>query len=238
MAAEINVVVGEPGYLAREGLVRALEAAEGITVISICSSVRTLRAAAELERPDVVVTGLRFSRQRPSEAVDLVEELQRSNEKLGVVFVGEREDFGLALPLFDRGTERCGFILRERISHSGELTRVIREIAGGNSVVDPASIGTLLTAARRRTSGRFDALTAREREVLALVARADSNGAIARKLGITTRAVERHVNSIFRKLELNGSGDVNRRVKAALEFASSANGGTPARRRPPVRSSR
>ncbi len=242
MSANIRIVVGAPDYLAREGLVRALEAAEGITVVSICSTVQALRAAAELDRPDVVLMALRFSPTRPREAVDLVEELQRSNDTLGVVLVGERSDFGLALPLFDRGTARCGFVLRERISNSGELTHVIREIAAGNSVVDPAAVGTLLTAARRRSSGdRFDALTDRERQVLSMVARADSNRAIARDLGITTRAVERHVNSIFRKLELNGSGDVNRRVKAALEFAASAEGSAPGRagrRRPPVRSSR
>jgi DNA-binding NarL/FixJ family response regulator len=100
------------------------------------------------------------------------------------------------------------------------LTRAIREVASGNSLVDPEAVETLLKAARRRSEYPFAALTEREREVLRGIAEAESNNAIARQLRITTRAVERHVNSIFRKLGLNGSRDVNRRVQAALAFSS------------------
>ena len=96
-----------------------------------------------------------------------------------------------------------------------------------------------MPASRQRSNGRFDRLTEREREVLGMVARADSNRAIARELGITTRAVERHVNSIFRKLELDWTGEVNRRVKVALEYTASAQAeAAPRRRRQPAASSR
>jgi DNA-binding NarL/FixJ family response regulator len=244
VTAPISVVIGEPDYLAREGLVRALEAAEGIAVVSICSNLRALRAAAALEKPDVILMALRFSPRRTSEAIDLVEDLWRACDELGIVLVGDRSDFTLALPLFERSAPRLGFVLRDRIANARELTRMVREIARGNSLVDPAAVGTLISAARQRSNGRFDLLTEREREVLAMVARADSNKAIARELGITTRAVERHVNSIFRKLELDGNGEVNRRVKVALEYASTGDpaAGAGANRRStrgrPTRSSR
>jgi len=137
------------------------------------------------------------------------------------VILGEHSELALALPLFDSGIARRAFIVRSHIRNSGQLTRAIREVARGNSLVDPAAVGTLLDAARRQSEYPFASLTEREREVLSMVAGAESNNAIARHLRITTRAVERHVNSIFRKLGLNGSRDVNRRVQAALAFTTS-----------------
>ncbi len=221
MSSPIRIIVAEPDYLAREGLVRALEAVEDLDVVSMCSSIATLRTAAQVESPDVVVMPLTFPPNRATKAVQLVNQLQESNPTMGVVVLGDQSDLALALPLFDSGIARRAFILRSRIRNSAQLTRAIREVAGGNSLVDPAAVGTLLTAARRRSELPFETLTEREREVLTMIADAESNSAIARELLITTRAVERHVNSIFRKLGLNGSRDVNRRVQAALAFTSS-----------------
>jgi DNA-binding NarL/FixJ family response regulator len=221
VSSPIRIIVAEPDYLAREGLVRALEAVEGLNVVSMCSSIATLRSAAEVENPDVVVMPLTFPPSGATKAIQFVDELQRSNSTTGVVVLGDHSDLALALPLFDSGIARRAFILRSRIRNSAQLTRAIREVAGGHSLVDPAAVGTLLTAARRRSELPFSTLTDREREVLRMIADAESNSAIARELLITTRAVERHVNSIFRKLGLNGSRDVNRRVQAALAFASS-----------------
>jgi DNA-binding NarL/FixJ family response regulator len=224
MSDAIRVVVGEPDYLAREGLVRALEAMEGITVVSICSRLDALRAAATHESPHVVVTALRFPAAHEAETViDLVDDLQGSHPEIGVLVLGERGDAGDVLRLFDRRLERFGFVLRERIQNSAELTRAITEIARGRSLVDPGAVGTFLAEARGSVQPSFSDLTTRERDVLRLVAEAESNIAIARDLGITTRAVERHVNSIFKKLGLNGSRDVNRRVKAALTYAFAGN---------------
>jgi DNA-binding NarL/FixJ family response regulator len=221
VSSPIRIIVAEPDYLAREGLVRALEAVEGLDIVSMCSSMATLRTAAQVESPDVVVMPLSFPPSRATKAVQLVSQLQESNPTMGVVVLGDQSELALALPLFDSGIARRAFILRSRIRNSAQLTRAIREVAGGNSLVDPAAVGTLLRAARRRAELPFDTLTEREREVLTMIADAESNSAIARELLITTRAVERHVNSIFRKLGLNGSRDVNRRVQAALAFTSS-----------------
>jgi DNA-binding NarL/FixJ family response regulator len=221
VTSPIRIVVADPDYLAREGLVRALEAVEGLNVVSMCSSIATLRTAAQFENPDVVVMPLTFPPSTVAKAIQFVDELQAANSLTGVVVLVDESDLALALPLFDPGIARRAFILRSRVRNSAQLTRAIREVAAGHSLVDPAAVGTLLTAARHRSALPFSTLTERERQVLRMIAEAESNGAIARELMITTRAVERHVNSIFRKLGLNGSRDVNRRVQAALAFASS-----------------
>jgi DNA-binding NarL/FixJ family response regulator len=221
MKNQIRIVVGEPDYLAREGLVRALEAVEDLDVVSICSSLGSLQSASQLEKPDVVLMPLTFPPTHPSEAIQLVNDLQDAQPPIGVVILGDHSELALALPLFDSGISRRAFIVRSHIRNSGQLTRAIRDVARGNSLVDPVAVGTLLDAARRQSEYPFASLTEREREVLSMVAGAESNNAIARQLRITTRAVERHVNSIFRKLGLNGSRDVNRRVQAALAFTTS-----------------
>jgi DNA-binding NarL/FixJ family response regulator len=224
VSSPIRIIVGEPDYLAREGLVRALEAAEGLEVVSICSTMTSLQSAAQLEQPDVVLMPLVFPPSKPSNAIQFVDELQATEPETGVVLIGEPSDLALALPLFDSGIARRAFIVRSRIRNASQLTHAIREVASGNSLVDPAAVGTLLNAARQRAEYPFGSLTEREREVLSMIAEAESNNAIARHLHVTTRAVERHVNSIFRKLGLNGSRDVNRRVQAALAFSASMRG--------------
>jgi DNA-binding NarL/FixJ family response regulator len=224
VSSPIRIIVGEPDYLAREGLVRALEAAEGLEVVSICSTMTSLQSAAQLEQPDVVLMPLVFPPSKPSNAIQFVEEIQAAEPETGVVLIGEHADLELALPLFDSGIARRAFIVRSRIRNASQLTRAIREVASGNSLVDPVAVGTLLNAARQRAEYPFGSLTEREREVLSMIAEAESNNAIARHLHVTTRAVERHVNSIFRKLGLNGSRDVNRRVQAALAFSASMRG--------------
>jgi DNA-binding NarL/FixJ family response regulator len=167
-----------------------------------------------------------FPPSRTSSAIHFVTELQAAHPETGVVVIGEQSDLALALPLFDSGITRRAFIVRSQIRNASQLTRAIREVASGNSLVDPAAVGTLLDAARQRADYPFGSLTEREREVLRRIADAESNNAIAQRLNITTRAVERHVNSIFRKLGLSGSPDVNRRVQAALAFSAGMKGRT------------
>ena len=234
MSPPIRIVVGEADYLAREGLVRAIEAVADIEVVSICSSISALRQAVEAEQPDVVVTALHLTGAANGDrnTITVIDHLRRQRPTLGILVLGDAGDAMEAMFLFDRDVSGCGFMLRDRISNSAELTRAIREIAAGSAVVDPAAVGTFLDAARQPRNVTLDRLTVREREVLALLAAAESNNAIARDLGITTRAVERHVNSIFRKLDLEDSGDLNRRVQAALIFTTSTEpAGRPARRR-------
>ena len=221
MGTPIRIIVGEPDYLAREGLVRALEAAEGLDVVSICSTMTSLgvRGPARASGRRADAAGL------PAEPSQVTRSTSSTTSRppsrtTGVVVTGDHSDLVHALPLFDSGIARRAFIVRSRIRNASQLTRAIREVASGNSLVDPAAVGTLLNAARQRR--RLPVRVAhRARAGGAEHDRgAESNNAIARDLHITTRAVERHVNSIFRKLGLSGSRDVNRRVQAALAFSA------------------
>jgi DNA-binding NarL/FixJ family response regulator len=121
-------------------------------------------------------------------------------------------------------TSRCRGAARDRVQYRSDLTRALREVAAGRSVIDPRIVELLLAAQRRRENSRFDALTPREQEILALVAEGWSNAAIAEHIVITKRAVERHINSIFSKPDLGDSENTSRRVKAALLYLSGTSG--------------
>ena len=123
-----------------------------------------------------------------------------------------------ALELLAGGSARRGYLLKERLRDSTELTRAIREVAAGGSLVDPLVVDQLVTARAQREGSPLGELTEREREILGLIAEGRSNAAIAEQLVITKRAVERHINAIFLKLDLRGSEDVSARVKAALLY--------------------
>ena len=112
MGTPIRIIVGEPDYLAREGLVRALEAADGLEVVSICSTPVSLESAAKLEQPDVVLTPLVFPPGSASTSIHFLDELQAAQPETGVVVIGEQSELVHALPLFDSGITRRAFIVR------------------------------------------------------------------------------------------------------------------------------
>jgi DNA-binding NarL/FixJ family response regulator len=123
-----------------------------------------------------------------------------------------------AVALFEEGSDGRAYLLKERLRDPAELGRALHDVAAGGSLVDPRVVDRLLGQWGQRESSPLDRLSPREREVLALVAEGRSNSAIADALVITKHAVERHINSIFGKLELSESQDVSRRVKAALLY--------------------
>jgi len=123
-----------------------------------------------------------------------------------------------AIELLDGGSDRRGYLLKERVQYRGELGRAVREVAEGRSVIDSTIVDILVNAKRERQESGFIELTPREQEILALVAEGLSNAAIAERLVITKRAVERHINSIYLKLDLGDAEQISRRVKAALLF--------------------
>jgi DNA-binding NarL/FixJ family response regulator len=128
------------------------------------------------------------------------------------------------MKLLEHGSDRRAYLLKERVQDRSELSRALHEVAAGRSVVDARIVEALLHARRTREESGLDTLTTREQEILALIAEGWSNEAIAARLVITKRAVERHINAIFWKLELGDSADVSRRVKAALLFLAGQDG--------------
>jgi DNA-binding NarL/FixJ family response regulator len=214
----VRVVLGEDSYLAREGIVRALEAGAGIEVLAVCDDLDSLRRAIDELRPDVVLTDIRMPPTGSDEGIRLANELRRTHPDIGVVVLSQHADPVYATALLEEGSDGRAYLLKERVKDPAELVRALQEVADGGSVVDARIVETLLAAQDRRESSRVHTLTEREREILALLAEGRSNAAIADALVITKRAVERHINSIFAKLDLKESPGVSRRVQATLIY--------------------
>jgi DNA-binding NarL/FixJ family response regulator len=214
----IRIVVGEDNYLALEAISRVLESEQDIEIVASGADLPSLRRAIEEEQPDVVLTDIQMPPARTDEGIQLANELRTTHPQIGVVILSQHAEPLYATELLAAGSERRAYLLKDHVQHRTEVGRAVREVAEGRSVVDPLIVELLLTNARARRGQRVDSLTPRENEVLALLAEGLSNAGIARQLGITTRAVERHVHAIFSKLELGDSLHYNRRVKAALQY--------------------
>jgi DNA-binding NarL/FixJ family response regulator len=217
----IRVVLGEDSFLAREAIAGVLERADGIELIADCSDLESLRTAIEEHTPDVVVTDIRMPPGNSDEGIRLAADLRSEHPEIGVVVLSQYSEPIYASLLFEEGSERRAYLLKESLRDQTELSRALHAVADGGSVVDPLVVERLVEASRRREDARLDTLTPRELEILALIAEGRSNTAIAEHLVVTKRAVERHINSIFAKLNLReADDDVSRRVKAALLYLS------------------
>jgi DNA-binding NarL/FixJ family response regulator len=142
-----------------------------------------------------------------------------------VIILSQYAEPSYALALLEQGSERRGYLLKERVHDRAQLVSAIESVASGGSVIDPVIVDVLVAAKSRVEHSALADLTLREREVLAEIAQGKSNAAIADSLVLTKRAVEKHINSIFLKLNLSGAEDVSKRVKAALMFLSEASPG-------------
>jgi DNA-binding NarL/FixJ family response regulator len=218
--APIRVVLGEDSYLAREGITRLLEESEGIELVETCGDFDALRAAIDRVKPDAVLTDIRMPPTHTDEGIRIATELRTTHPEIGVVVLSQHAEVLYAMTLFKDGSQGRAYLLKERIKDEGELGRALREVASGGSLVDPRIVDELFSARSLNQESHLDKLTPREKEILAMVAEGRSNSAIAESLVITKRAVERHINAIFAKLELGESEQVSRRVKAALMYLS------------------
>ena len=214
----IRVVLGEDSFLAREAIAGVFERAEGIELAGVCGDLESLRVTIDETRPDVVVTDIRMPPGNADEGIQLAAELRSTHPEIGVVVLSQHAEPSYAIALFEKGSERRAYLLKESVRDQAELSRAVCTVAEGGSVVDPFVVEQLVAARRRRTDALLDSLTPRELEILAMIAEGRSNAAIADELVVTKRAVERHINSIFLKLDLREAEEVSRRVKAALHY--------------------
>ena len=213
----ISVVLCDDSFLAREGIARVLESIDDVELVASCAEVDELRAAVEREKPDVVLTDIRMPPTNTDEGIRFALELRSSHPEVGVVVLSQHADPSYAMALFSDGSERRGYLLKERVKDKDELARALHEVVAGSSLVDPRIVDKLVSARVDKDPG-LERLTPRERQILAMIAEGRSNNAIADTLMVTKRAVERHINGIFLKLDLGEASDVNRRVKAALLY--------------------
>ena len=220
----VRVALGEDSFLAREGISRALETDDEIEVVATCADYDALRAAVGETEPDVVLTDIRMPPTHTDEGIRLAEELRETHPGVGVVVLSQYAEPLYATKLLERGSDRRAYLLKERVQDPSELSRALHAVAAGRSVVDARIVEALLQAQRTREESGLDTLTTREQEILALIAEGGATRRSPPALVITKRAVERHINAIFWKLELGDSEDVSRRVKAALLYLAGQDG--------------
>lgn len=216
----IRIVIAEDSYLVREGVIRLLDAQDGVEVIASCGDLDSLLASVERDRPDVVLTDIRMPPTGTDEGVRAANILREQHPEIGVVMLSQYSEPAYALALLEHGSAGRAYLLKERVSDVEQLLAAIREVATGGSVIDPRVVDALVVARTRGPASPLEHLTTREREVLHEMAQGRNNAGIATALGLSERAVEKHINSLFSKLGLSEELDVNRRVKAVLVYLS------------------
>jgi DNA-binding NarL/FixJ family response regulator len=214
----LRLVLAEDNLLVREGLEQLLASADGLEVVDTCADRDSLLASIAEQRPDVVVTDIRMPPTRTDEGIQVAEQLRETHPDVGVVVLSQYSEPAYVLKLLEAGSDRRGYLLKERVHHRGQLSTAVRTVAEGGSVIDPKLVEVLISGRAALEQSPLRDLTAREREVLSEIAEGKSNAAIAESLVLTKRAVEKHINSIFMKLGLADAHDVSKRVKATLLF--------------------
>jgi DNA-binding NarL/FixJ family response regulator len=214
----IRVVLAEDHVLLREGISRLVAANEDMQLAGTAGDLPGLLALAERERPDVVVTDIRMPPTGSDEGIQAAAWIRAHMPDTGVVVLSQYVAPNYAIALLEGGSAGRAYLLKERIGNVDELAGAIRAVAAGGSVIDPAVVDQLVRSRAQDAHLGVSSLTPRELEILAEMAQGKSNSAIAAALFVTERAVEKHTNSIFAKLNLSEERDVNRRVKAVLVY--------------------
>ncbi|MEK6440604.1 response regulator transcription factor [Pseudonocardia sp. T1-2H] len=212
--AAVRVILAEDDVLLREGLASLLERS-GFHVLGQVGNGLELLALARKEAPELVVVDIRMPPTQTTEGLEAAREIRRELPETGILVLSAHADVEHAMELL-AGGRGIGYLLKSRVNDVAEFVDTLERIAKGGSVVDPALVQELVTA--RRRNDPLAVLSARERDVLALMAEGRSNAGLARRLWITEGTVEKHVRSILSKLSLPETDDDHRRVLAVLTF--------------------
>ncbi len=218
MTVRLRVAIAEDSAVLRDGLVQLL-ADRGFTITDAVSAPDALERSVERDRPDVAVVDIRMPPTITDEGLRAAVALRRRHPGLGILLFSQYIETRYAADLLGAasgGGAGVGYLLKDRVADVGEFVEALSRVAAGGTALDPEVV-TQLLGASRRTDG-LGSLTARERDVLALMAEGRSNGAIAGKLVVSERAVEKHIGNIFSKLGLPPSDADHRRVLAVLRY--------------------
>jgi DNA-binding NarL/FixJ family response regulator len=211
----VRVAIADDSSLVREGLARLLSE-RGVEVCALASDGDGLLRAGESEHPDVAVTDIRMPPTHTDEGLVAAERIRATYDDVGVLVLSQYAALDYALRLLDGHETRCGYLLKDRVTEIDVLLEALRRVDAGDLVVDHGLVEALL--ARRERRSPLDGLTARESEVLALMAEGLTDRGIAERLWLTPRTVETHVRHIIRKLDLPNDAAHNRRVHAVLTY--------------------
>jgi DNA-binding NarL/FixJ family response regulator len=209
-------VIADDSVLLREGVRRLLEEAGFAVVGQAADAGQLLREVAE-KNPDVAIVDIRMPPTHTDEGLRAARELRRRHPDLGILVLSQYVRPSYAFELLSDDARGMGYLLKDRVSDLRELTDAVERVGHGGSVLDPSVVGQLVRRPRRGHDP-IDDLSEREREVLALMAEGRSNRAIADRLVITERTVEKHVTSILMKLRIPESQDDHRRVLAVIAY--------------------
>ncbi|WP_279098107.1 response regulator [Gordonia bronchialis] len=210
----LRIALADDDVLLREGLASLLTTA-GLEVVGQAGDAKELLAVVAHYRPDLAVVDIRMPPDHSAEGLDAALQIRREYPGIGILLLSAHVDVEHALELLEGG-EGIGYLLKSRVTDVGDFVDTIQRIASGALVMDPALVHELVSA--RRRSDPLEALSAREREVLTLMAEGLSNTGIGRRLWITEGTVEKHVRSILAKLGLSETTDEHRRVRAVIMF--------------------
>ena len=217
----IRVVLAEDNYLLRAGTAALLQALDDVELLAAVADRDELLAAVEEHRPDVVITDIRMPPGHSTEGLAAAALIRERHPGTGVILLTQFADPQYAYEFLRGGASGAGYLLKERIGDIAELQRSLHQVAAGGSALDPQLVEALVTRGERTDGSPLATLTRREREVLEQMAQGKNNASIAKTLFLTERAVQKHINTLFAKLGLGDSADVDRRVAAVLTLLDS-----------------
>jgi len=211
----VRVVIAEDSVLLREGAVRLLEGA-GIEVVGQAGDSEELLRKVRGHKPDVAIIDIRMPPGHSDEGIRAANEIRAELPGIGILILSQYVEERYVRQLLEDGAAGVGYLLKDRVADVESFVRAVQRVSDGEAVLDPEVVAQMM--GRRRPSGPLDRLTVREREVLEAMAEGLTNRAIAGRLFLSERAVERHVTSIFDKLELSDVEGGHRRVLSVLAF--------------------
>jgi DNA-binding NarL/FixJ family response regulator len=211
----LRVVIGEDSVLLREGIARLLDRAE-IEVVGQAGDAEDVLRKVRAHKPDVLIVDIRMPPSNTDDGLQAARTLRAELPDLGILVLSQYLEEAYASDLLGGGTEGVGYLLKDRVADVDRFVDAVQRVAGGGSALDPEVVAHLL--GRHSEDDPIETLSEREREVLALMAEGMSNSAIAERLVITERSVEKHGTSIFSKLDLPQASEHNRRVLAVLAY--------------------
>jgi DNA-binding NarL/FixJ family response regulator len=216
----VRLVVADDNLIAREGILQLLALEPEFEVVAACGDLQEVLEAVDREAPDAVLTDIRMPPSHSDEGIRIANRLRGSHPAVGVIVLSQYDEPMLALSLLESGSDRRGYLLKERVHDPTELRDAVQAVVRGGVVIDPTLVDALVKGKAAIERSALAELSPRERQVLAEIAQGKSNSAIAESLVLSKRAVEKHINSIFLKLGLGFVDDVSKRVKATLMYLS------------------
>ncbi|HWM74718.1 MAG TPA: response regulator transcription factor [Nocardioides sp.] len=220
----VRVVFCDDSFLVREGVAGLLTETAEVELVATATNPVELHAAVETHRPEAVLTDIRMPPTFTTEGIDAAKRIRAEFPETGVLVLSQYIEEQYAFELLSEGVEGLGYLLKERVSQVDELVGALQAVARGGSALDPKVVEGLMARKTSQASSPLQSLTERELEVLAELAAGRSNAATASALFMSDRAVEKHISSVFQKLDLTQESDVNRRVMAVLVFLEATGG--------------